>query len=163
VRHGREPRANDRAVQTRGPGRAGSAAADRAGADRNAPGGCGGCRPQGGVRPGPRADGPGARGSICGTAAHARRAARGSAAARARAMRCKSSSRTMGTGARERRESLRTGEPENPRTMITVYGADWCEDTQRSMRHLRRLGVPYRYINIDEDLDALARAKALNS
>lgn len=46
--------------------------------------------------------------------------------------------------------------------MITVYGADWCEDTQRSMRHLRRLAVPYRYINIDEDLDALQQAKALN-
>ena len=25
--------------------------------------------------------------------------------------------------------------------MIIVYGADWCEDTQRSMRHLRRLAV----------------------
>jgi mycoredoxin len=46
--------------------------------------------------------------------------------------------------------------------MIVVYGADWCEDTQRSMRHLRRLAVPYRYVNIDEDLDALERAKALN-
>ncbi len=46
--------------------------------------------------------------------------------------------------------------------MIIVYGADWCEDTQRSMRHLRRLAVPYRYINIDEDLDALDRAKSLN-
>src|SRR4029453_7890694 len=46
--------------------------------------------------------------------------------------------------------------------MIIVYGADWCEDTQRSMRHLRRLAVPYRYINIDEDLDALDHAKSLN-
>ena len=46
--------------------------------------------------------------------------------------------------------------------MIIVYGADWCEDTRRSRRHLRRLGVAHRYINIDEDLDALARAKALN-
>ena len=46
--------------------------------------------------------------------------------------------------------------------MIIVYGADWCEDTQRSMRHLRRLAVPYRYINIDEDLDALDRAMALD-
>jgi len=46
--------------------------------------------------------------------------------------------------------------------IITVYGADWCEDTQRSLRHLRRLGVPHQYINIDEDLDALERAKALN-
>ncbi|HEU4694607.1 MAG TPA: glutaredoxin domain-containing protein, partial [Vicinamibacterales bacterium] len=46
--------------------------------------------------------------------------------------------------------------------MITVYGADWCEDTQRSLRHLRRLGVAHAYINIDEDVDALNRAKALN-
>jgi mycoredoxin len=47
--------------------------------------------------------------------------------------------------------------------MITVYGADWCEDTRRSQRLLRRLHVPYRYINIDEDLEGLERAKALNN
>ena len=46
--------------------------------------------------------------------------------------------------------------------MITVYGADWCEDTRRSQRLLRRLHIPYRYLNIDEDLDALDSAKALN-
>jgi glutaredoxin len=46
--------------------------------------------------------------------------------------------------------------------MITVYGADWCEDTRRSLRHLRRLAVPHVYRNVDEDLEALARAKALN-
>jgi glutaredoxin len=46
--------------------------------------------------------------------------------------------------------------------MITVYGADWCEDTRRSLRHLRRLGVPHEYVNIDEDFDALQRAKSLN-
>ena len=46
--------------------------------------------------------------------------------------------------------------------MIIVYGADWCEDTRRSLRHLRRLGVPHLYVNIDEDLDALYRAMALN-
>jgi glutaredoxin len=45
---------------------------------------------------------------------------------------------------------------------IIVYGADWCEDTRRSLRHLRRLGVPHRYVNIDEDLGALHRALALN-
>ncbi len=47
--------------------------------------------------------------------------------------------------------------------MITVYGADWCEDTQRSMRHLRRLGVAYRYDNVARSPEALARAKALNN
>ena len=46
--------------------------------------------------------------------------------------------------------------------MLFVYGADWCEDTQRSLRQLRRLGVPHRYLNIDEDFDALERAQALN-
>jgi len=45
--------------------------------------------------------------------------------------------------------------------MITVYGADWCEDTRRAQRLLRRLHVPHRYINIDEDLDGLERAKTL--
>ena len=46
--------------------------------------------------------------------------------------------------------------------MLSVYGANWCEDTRRTLRHLRRLGVAHRYLNIDEDLDALDRAKALN-
>jgi glutaredoxin len=46
--------------------------------------------------------------------------------------------------------------------MITVFGADWCEDTRRSLRHLRRLSVAHRYLNIDEDLAALERALALN-
>ena len=46
--------------------------------------------------------------------------------------------------------------------LVTVFGAEWCEDTRRSLRHLRRLGIAYRYLNIDEDLDALDRAKALD-
>jgi hypothetical protein len=46
--------------------------------------------------------------------------------------------------------------------MITVYGAEWCEDTRRSLRHLRRLGIPHRYRNVDEDLDALDRACSLS-
>lgn len=45
--------------------------------------------------------------------------------------------------------------------MITVYGADWCEDTRRSLRLLRRLGVGHRYLNVDEDLDALRSASLL--
>ena len=46
--------------------------------------------------------------------------------------------------------------------MITVYGADWCEDTRRSLRLLRRLHVPHEYVNIDENDAALWRAKELN-
>jgi glutaredoxin len=44
-----------------------------------------------------------------------------------------------------------------------VFGADWCEDTRRARRHLRRLSVAHTYINIDEDLAGLERAKALNA
>jgi glutaredoxin len=46
--------------------------------------------------------------------------------------------------------------------MITVYGADWCEDTRRTLRHLRRLHVPHEYLSVDENLDALKRASELN-
>lgn len=46
--------------------------------------------------------------------------------------------------------------------MITVYGADWCEDTRRALRHLRRLGIRHHYLNVDEDLAALGAAMALN-
>lgn len=34
---------------------------------------------------------------------------------------------------------------------IRVYGADWCGDTVRTLKHLDKLGVEYNYINIDED------------
>jgi glutaredoxin len=43
-----------------------------------------------------------------------------------------------------------------------VYGADWCEDTQRSLRYLRRLDVEHEFFDVDEDPAALNRAKALN-
>ena len=46
--------------------------------------------------------------------------------------------------------------------MITVYGRDWCEDTRRALRHLRRLGLPHQFLNVDEDLDALERAMVMN-
>lgn len=46
--------------------------------------------------------------------------------------------------------------------MLTVYGAEWCEDTQRARRYLRRLRVEHEYFDVDEDPAALNRAKALN-
>lgn len=44
-----------------------------------------------------------------------------------------------------------------------MYGADWCEDTQRSRRLLRRLAIAHEYHNVDEDVFALERACALNA
>lgn len=37
---------------------------------------------------------------------------------------------------------------------VEVYGADWCEDTQHTLRHLEKLGVDYEYINIEQDEEA---------
>jgi glutaredoxin len=34
---------------------------------------------------------------------------------------------------------------------VKVYGADWCEDTQRTREFLERLGVAYKYVNIETD------------
>ncbi len=36
---------------------------------------------------------------------------------------------------------------------VTVYGADWCGDTRRTLRDLDRAGVEYDYIDIEEDSD----------
>ena len=45
---------------------------------------------------------------------------------------------------------------------IKVYGADWCEDTQRTREHLDKLSVPYDYINVDHDKSAEAWIKEQN-
>ena len=37
---------------------------------------------------------------------------------------------------------------------VTVYGADWCGDTRRTLRDLDRAGVGYDYVDIDHDQDA---------
>lgn len=34
---------------------------------------------------------------------------------------------------------------------VIVYGADWCGDTRRTLRHLDRSGVKYDYIDVDQD------------
>lgn len=37
---------------------------------------------------------------------------------------------------------------------VTVYGTEWCHDTTRTREHLDTLGVPYEFVDIDEDPDA---------
>ena len=39
---------------------------------------------------------------------------------------------------------------------IKVYGADWCEDTQRTREHLDNLKEHYEYIDVDKDMAAEA-------
>jgi glutaredoxin len=45
---------------------------------------------------------------------------------------------------------------------VEVYGADWCEDTQRTRQHLDRLGVAYEYINLEQDQKASEWVKQQN-
>lgn len=45
---------------------------------------------------------------------------------------------------------------------VKVYGADWCEDTQRTLRHLSDLGVAHRYVNIEQDEAAAAWVREHN-
>ena len=34
---------------------------------------------------------------------------------------------------------------------VTIYGADWCGDTRRTLRYLDKKQVAYDYIDVDED------------
>ena len=34
---------------------------------------------------------------------------------------------------------------------VIVYGADWCAYTRQAVYYLDELGVPYRYIEVDDD------------
>ncbi len=45
---------------------------------------------------------------------------------------------------------------------VKVYGADWCEDTQRTVAHLRELGVAFKYVNIEQDEAARAWVREHN-
>lgn len=36
---------------------------------------------------------------------------------------------------------------------LTLYGTDWCGDCRYTSRHLRDIGVPFVYVNIDEDME----------
>ena len=38
-------------------------------------------------------------------------------------------------------------------SQVTVYGADWCGDTVRTLRQLDRRGVEYDYVDVDVDSD----------
>jgi len=45
---------------------------------------------------------------------------------------------------------------------VIVYGADWCGDTRRTLRHLDQKKIEYDYIDIDQDTDAEAKVIEFN-
>jgi glutaredoxin len=46
---------------------------------------------------------------------------------------------------------------------VKVYGTGWCEDTEATRNHLDSLGVPYQYIDIEQDQEATAWVKQQNN
>lgn len=38
---------------------------------------------------------------------------------------------------------------------VIVYGAEWCAFCHEAMHYFDKLGVKYKYLNVDEDRDAL--------
>jgi mycoredoxin len=45
---------------------------------------------------------------------------------------------------------------------VKVYGADWCGDTQRTLRQLDSLGVGYDYVDVEQDEEASKWVKEQN-
>lgn len=45
---------------------------------------------------------------------------------------------------------------------IKVYGADWCSMTKNTLAHLKELGLPFQYIDIDHDRQAAKWVAAQN-
>ncbi|MBA2362861.1 MAG: glutaredoxin family protein [Chloroflexia bacterium] len=45
---------------------------------------------------------------------------------------------------------------------VVVYGADWCGVTTGTLRHLDQIGVPYDYVDVDQDAAASQWVKDQN-
>jgi mycoredoxin len=45
---------------------------------------------------------------------------------------------------------------------ITMYGAEWCSDCRRSKKLLDELGVDYEYIDLEADVSAADKARAIS-
>jgi mycoredoxin len=48
-----------------------------------------------------------------------------------------------------------------PLAPVVVYGTSWCAASQLVRRYLDRLGVPYRYVDIERDPAAASRLRWL--
>src|SRR5918997_5319560 len=46
-----------------------------------------------------------------------------------------------------------------PAVPVMVYGTRWCAATQMVRRYLDRLGIPYRYVDLDYDPTAAAQLR----
>ncbi|MER3522459.1 MAG: NrdH-redoxin [Acidimicrobiia bacterium] len=42
---------------------------------------------------------------------------------------------------------------------VVVYGTRWCAHSQWVRRYLERLGIPYRYVDLEEHPEAVAQLR----
>lgn len=54
-----------------------------------------------------------------------------------------------------------TSTPPSGDDELVVYGTDWCPDVRRSRAVLDRAGVPYRYVDLEQDADATRLVRRL--
>jgi mycoredoxin len=59
-------------------------------------------------------------------------------------------------------ESPPIREEGSPWPRIAVYGAYWCSDTTRTRRFLNVQGVPYTFIDVDQDPEAAKKVREWN-
>ncbi|QCR20405.1 glutaredoxin family protein [Agrococcus sp. SGAir0287] len=45
---------------------------------------------------------------------------------------------------------------------ITMFGAEWCRDCRRTKAQLNGLGVPYRYVDLEAEPDAVEVARDIS-
>ena len=48
-----------------------------------------------------------------------------------------------------------------PEIPVIVYGTRWCGATQVVRRYLERMGVPYEYVDLEQDADAVEQLRWL--
>jgi mycoredoxin len=44
---------------------------------------------------------------------------------------------------------------------VVMYGADWCGDCRRAKRLLERLGIEYRWIDVEHDAEKAEEARRI--
>lgn len=47
-------------------------------------------------------------------------------------------------------------------TQIVMYGTSWCGQTRRCRQHLDQWGIPYRWVDIDQDGEACRFVEGVN-
>jgi mycoredoxin len=60
------------------------------------------------------------------------------------------------------KQEHKIGRDNMTQTSIVMYGTKWCGDCIRSKRVLEKLGIPYKYIDIEGDQEAVAYVLTVN-